>query len=132
MPSLVPLVLKDGAATPVNHTFAPRAIDGGVATLVESTGVPLGERRISFSQNRSASGRIRCIQKLAMPVVQDATVNGVTKPTLVRTNYADITFNFDASSSTQERKDIVSMVADMLASTQTMVRGNIVDLEGLY
>lgn len=132
MPQMNPLVLKDGAATPADHTFVPRTIEAGVATLVESTGVPLGERRITFSQNRSASGRIRAIVKLVLPVVQDVTVNGVTKPTLVRTNYVDMTFNFDATSSTQERKDVVAMVASALGATQTMVRTYLIDLEGLY
>ncbi len=132
MPQLNPLVLKDGAATPVDHTFTPRTVENGVATLVESAGSPLGERRLSFSQNRSSSGRIRVIAKLAIPVVQDVVVNGVTKPTLVRTNYADITFNFDNTSSNIERRDIVAEVASMLGATQTMVRSYIVDLEGLY
>lgn len=132
MPQLAALVIKDAATTPVDHTFNPRSIEGGVATLVESTGVPIGESRISFSQTRNSSGRIRALVKLAIPVVQDSTVGGITRPTVVRTNYADLTFNFDASSSTQERKDLVKFVNDMLASSKTMVQSTLVDLEGLY
>lgn len=132
MPQLAALVIKDAATTPADHTFNPRGIEGGVATLVESSGVPIGESRISFSQTRNGSGRIRAAVKLAIPVVQDATVGGITKPTVVRTSYADVTFNFDSSSSTQERKDLVKFVNDMLSSTKTMVQGYLVDLEGLY
>lgn len=132
MPQLTSVILTDEQSTPVDHTFAPRSIESGVATLVESTGVPLAERRISFSQTRSASGRIRATVKLALPVTQDVTVGGITKPTLVRTNYVDMTFNFDLTSSTQERKDVVGMVMDMLKPDQTMVRGALVNLEGIY
>jgi hypothetical protein len=70
--------------------------------------------------------------KLSVPVVQDATVNGITRPTVVRTGYADLTFNFDASSSTEERRDIVAMVRDALDPAKTMVKGAVVDLEGIF
>lgn len=132
MPTLVPVVLPDRAATPVNHTFNPRDTTNGVTTLTESTGVPIGERRITLAHSRSQNGRIRATIKLVVPVVQDVTVNGVTKPTVVKTNYADITFNFDATSSTQERKDIVSFVENLHKAAQTMCNGFLVDLEGLF
>ena len=132
MPQLTELVLKDAAATPVDHTFKPRGIDAGVATLVESTGVPIGESRISFAQNRNSNGRIRATMKVSVPTVQDAVVGGVTRPTVVRTNYVDIVFNFDASSTTQDRKDIVKFINELTKSAQTMVQGYLVDLEGLY
>jgi len=132
MPQLNSIVLKDAAATPADHTFKPRGIDGGVATLVESSGVPIGESRISFAQNRNGNGRIRATVKLSVPVVQDATVNGVIRPTVVRTGYVDITYNFDASSSTRERADLVKYVNGLMAGTQTMVQGYLVDLEGLF
>lgn len=132
MPQLTPIVLTDGAATPVNHTFNPREITGGVATLVESTGVPLGERRLTLSQNRSASGRVKPIAKLVFPVIQDAVINGITKPTVVRQSYVDLTFNFDGASSLQERKDVVAMVRSLLDPAKADVQKFLIDLEGLY
>lgn len=132
MPSLAPIVLKDGKATPLDHTFKPRGIDGGVATLVESAGTPLGENRLTLSQNRGTNGRIRVIAKIAAPVVQDATVNGITKPTVVRTSYVDITFNFDASSSIAERQDVVAFVNSLTAKTLVAGQQYFVDLEGMY
>lgn len=132
MPQLNPLVLKDAASTPADHTFKPRDSAGGVSTLVETAGIPLGESRITMSQNRSNNGRVRVIVKLAIPVVQDALIAGVTKPTVVRTSYADITFNFDGSSSTRERADIVAYVNSLTAKTQSMAQSVLVDLEGLY
>lgn len=132
MPNFVPIVLTDRAPTPVAHTFIPRGIDTGVATAVESTGVPLGERRLSFATNRTTSGRVKVSVKLAFPIVQDATVNGITKPTVVRTTYVDLSLNYDGASTLQERNDIVGMIYSLLATSQTSASKVLVDLEGLY
>ena len=132
MSELNNVVINDGAATPVAHTFKPRAVANGIATLVESTGVPLADKRLTLSIQRTAQSRAKPTIKFAMPVVQDATVNGVTKPTIVRTAYADITFNFDPSSSTQERKDLVAQVRNLLADDQTMAHALLVDLEDIW
>jgi hypothetical protein len=132
MPQLTPLVLKDQKSPRVDHTFNPRGIDGGVTTLVESAGIPLGESRITFSQTRQTTGRVRALVKLAIPVVQDSTVNGITKPTVVRTSYVDMTFNFDGSSSMQERKDIVAFVNELTLATNSPVQAYLVNLEGFY
>jgi hypothetical protein len=131
MPQLANLVINDGATTPVAHTFKPRSIENGVTTLVESAGSPVGESRITLSHTRNQSGRIRATIKVSRPVVQDATVNGVTRPTLVRAAYADLTFNFDATSSTEERRDMVAMLKNALADTG-LIKGFAVDLEGIY
>lgn len=131
MPQLGNLVINDGKTTPVAHTFKPRSIEGGVTTLVESTGVPIGESRITMAHSRNNNGRVRATIKLSMPVVQDAIVNGVTKPTLVRNAYVDLTFNFDSTSSMEERRDVVALVKNALADT-TLVKGFVVDLEGIF
>lgn len=132
MPTLAPMVLKDRAATPVDHTFNPRDTTNGVTTLTESTGVPIGERRITMAHLRSNNGRIRAVTKFVVPVVQDVEVNGITRPTVVKTNYAEVTFNFDGVSTTQERKDIVGFVENYLKAANTVANGFIVDLEGLF
>lgn len=132
MSELNNVVINDGAATPVAHTFKPRNVAGGIATLVESTGVPLADKRLTLSIQRTASSRVKPTVKLQLPVVQDATVNGVTKPTIVRTAYCDLTFNFDPSSSTQERKDMIAQVRNLLADDQTMVHSALVDLEDIW
>jgi hypothetical protein len=132
MPQLVPVVLTDRAPTPVDHTFNPRDISNGVVTLAESTGIPIAERRITLSQVRSSSGRVRVTVKLAVPVVQDVTVNGVTRPTLVRTNYGEMTFNFDSTSSAEERDDVVAFVNGLTEASNTMMSSFLVDLEGLF
>lgn len=130
MPQLTSLVLKDGAATPANHTFAPRDIVSGVATVIESTGVPVGDRRLSFALNRTQNGRVKVTMKMAIPVMQDQVVNGVSKPTVVRVAYSDITFSFDQTSSTQERKDVLALMASALGDAFT--KGIVADLQNAY
>lgn len=111
-----PVALKDGAA--VVHTYNPRDITNGVATLVESTGVPIADKRLSISQSRvAASGRTKVTMKLVVPIVQDVVVAGISKPTVVRTAYADLTFTFDSTSSVAERKDVRSLIDTALQST---------------
>lgn len=66
MPTLSNLVLKDSAL--VDHTFVPRDIRDGTGLLVESTGVPVGEKRITVSGKKSAR-RFKPEISIAIPVV---------------------------------------------------------------
>lgn len=133
MPNLQNLVLKDRAATPVNHTFTPRGISAdGTASVAESTGVPIGNSTYSISIRTTPDGRYKVTAKLAVPVVQTQTINGVSTPVVVRVARATLTMDYDKSSSTQERKDIVGMLADSLDPAKTLVNSVIVDLEGVY
>lgn len=114
MPAFASVVLKDGATA--NHTFAPRDITGGVATYVESTGIPIADKRLSVAQTRvAASGRTKVSVKLVLPVVQDVIVNGVSKPTVVRTGYADLVFTTDSTANLAERKDLRSYLDSAIA-----------------
>lgn len=122
------LVLKDRLTT--NHTFVPRDVTGGVAAFVESTGVPIGERKVTCSTTRTASGRAKTTLKMTLPVVQDTVVNGVSKPVVVRTAYVDVVFSFDGTSNTGERHDSVSLLLDLLVANG--VFNAIKDLESLY
>lgn len=133
MPQLQNLVLTDRAGTPVNHTFAPRDITpDGVGTVVESTGVPIGDNRFSVGLRRTAEGRVKATLKGVFPIVQTQTVNGISTPVVVRTAYCDITFSFDATSSEQERDDVVGMMASSLADTKVLVNDTVVKLQGVY
>lgn len=133
MPQLMPLVLKDRKATPVSHTFTPREVNNsGVGTVVESSGVPIGDSRVSLGLNVTTTGRYKPSIRLTVPVVQTATVNGISQPTVLRTGYAEVNFNFEGTSTEAERADLVGMVMDALAPTQTMVNDTLVKLQGVY
>lgn len=134
MPQLQNLVLTDRAATPVAHTFVPESIaQGGVASVVESTGVPFGNNRVTLSLTRAPStGKYKAVMQFTFPIVVTATVNGVSVPEIVRTSYANLTFTFDPSSSEQERKDVVGMVQSALDASKVLTNDTIVKLQAPY
>jgi len=134
MPQLASTTLTDRTpTTPVVHTFTPRDIVSGVGTVIETSGVPIGNSRLSVSLSQTASsGRYKAIVKLARPVVATQVVNGVSTPVVVRTAFADLTFTFDSTSSEQERNDIVGMLADALGTSKTLINDVVVKLQGVY
>ncbi len=135
MPALSTVVLTDAASpTPVDHSFAPRqGVDAnGVALLVRSTGVPIGDERLTISRSRTQTGREKAVFKLTIPIVQNGTVDGISRPTIVRTSYVTVEFSFDGASSTQERHDVRAMVADLLGDGQALASALIDNLEALY
>jgi len=115
MPQLAPVVLKDSLN--VDHTFNPRGIVGGVATLAESSGVPIGNQQLTVSHTVTAAGRHKAVLKASFPVVQNVEVSGVTRPTVVRTAYLEVSLNVDAGSSTQERADALALVRNALGAS---------------
>lgn len=136
MPVLQNILLTDRAGTPVVHTFVPRDVSSGVGTVVESSGVALGEPRFTISGRRSGA-KWRSRLTLTVPVVQTQTINGITSPVVVRTGYATVDFTFDDSSSTQERKDLIGMLASAcgasaLASPKTLVEDTVVNQQGVW
>lgn len=132
MPALTSLVLKDRASTPVDHTFTPSDVKDGVGTVVESTGMKLGDSKYSVSSRKTTGGRYAGKLKLEVPVVENQTVNGVTRPVVTRVAYATIDFSFAAESTTAERNNLVGMLADSLAKSKTLVDKTIVELEGVW
>lgn len=131
MPQLQNLVLTDRKATPVAHTFTPFDIKNGVGTVVEQTGVPVGNNRFTVSLRRTGN-RYKAQLQLVMPVTQNETINGITTPKVVRTAYADLSFTFDATSSDQERKDLVGMLQSSLDAAKVLVNDTVVNLQGVY
>lgn len=132
MPQLQNLVLTDRAATPVAHTFTPRDIVANVGTVEESTGVKIGDKSFSISNRKTANGRSKVTMKLAVPVVVNETINGVTVPSVSHVAYVDAVFSFDPKSSTQERKDIVGMFQSSLDPSKVLVNDTLIGLQGVY
>lgn len=131
MPELQSIAIDDRESTPVTHTFTPRSKDNGIGVCGESSGVPLGENTLSISMRRAGTkykGRLR----MAMPVVVTQTIDSVDSPLVTRTAYADLQVTFDQSSSTQERDNLIGLLADALGSSKTLVNDCLVDLEGVY
>lgn len=126
------LVINDRAATPVAHTYSPDGDDvNGVHVFSEKTSVPAGNPRYTASL-RSSNGKYRPTVKLVVPVVQTQTINGVSNPIVVRTAYAEVSFTFDALSTTQERADCVGLLVNSLSASQTQINDMVVNLSDIY
>jgi hypothetical protein len=132
MPQMTPIVLTDDQAN--DHSFAPRGKDpqSGVATLVKSTGTPVGDERLTVGRSRTPQGREKISFKLTLPVVSSEVINGVPRPKIERTAYADVTLSFEGTSTTQERANARAMLADLLGTGQDLSSAVIDDLEHLY
>ncbi len=128
MPQLAPITIKDGANADV--IYAPEGVVGGVATLLKSSGVPVGDQRLTYTSTRTPQGRRKVAMKLTIPVVQDVVMNGVTRPTVVRTAYADVTLSFDETSNTAERADCLARAKNVLGHATTVLV--VSNLENLY
>jgi len=131
MPQLQSLVIADGETTPVTHTFVPRDIVNGIGTVVEAGATPIGENRVTVSMKKSGT-RYKGELRLTMPVLANETINGIVRPTVIRTGYASLSVSFDEKSSMQERKNICALVAAALNPNRVLVNDALVNLQGVY
>lgn len=133
MPQLQSVVLTDRTpVTPVNLTFVPRDIDAnGVGTVVNTPGTPIGEKRLTVSMKKRNSRYIGQA-RLTLPVVATETINGVSRPIVVRTAYVNVDVTFDEKSTEQERTDAIGLMASALGTGKVLVNDALVKLEGVY
>lgn len=79
MPANNSIVIADGAATPVNRTFSPKAIEDGIlARFAEASGIPAVRNYLDVSVRPpvNSSGMYRVRYTIGVPASQ--VVNGVT------------------------------------------------------
>jgi hypothetical protein len=132
MPQLTSFTVEDRESTPVDHVFTPRDIVGGVGTVSESSGIPIGDREVTISLRKTPQNRYRATLKGRFPIVQTQTLNGVSTPVVVRVANIDCTFSFDATSTEQERKNVVGMFQNMLDPSVVLINDTVVKLQGVY
>lgn len=132
MPQLQNLVLADRESTPVNHTFVPAGIQGNVATLVESTGTPAADSKLTLGWATTTNGRRKSTMRFTFPIVQNETINGIVMPKVVRSSYVEVSFSFDPTSTEQERKNVVGMTQAALLPGAVLVNDTVVKLQGVY
>lgn len=126
------LVLTDRATTPVNHTYSPAGMDAnGVHVFTEKTATPAGNPTFTARLVKSKD-RYKATLRLAVPVVQTQTINGISSPVVVRTNYIEVNATIDGMSTDQERKDLIGLMASSLASSQTMINDLLVNVTDIY
>nr|UUW21342.1 MAG: hypothetical protein [Sanya fiers-like virus 29] len=138
MPQISNIVINDGAATPVAHTFAPIGRDAkGVFWYEQITPTPanpLEAKRISYTQTREldpnnrSSGRSKAIYALYVPTIEDW--GGGIPPKVVFEEISRLEFRLSERSAKQKRKDTRVLSMNLLGSTA--VQANIDDLQTSY
>lgn len=144
MPVFGNIIINDGQATPVAHTFIPIAIENGVAIWQDQTGgVPLGYSTITWVPKRPASQPRAGLQSSSDRVTrQKLTVStstmttlgttdaGLTPPpTISHVHRAVMEFVQPERGSLQERKDLTAYCQNLLG--HATVKSLLNDQEGL-
>lgn len=93
--------------------------------------MPIGNNTFTIGVTKTANGRYKATVKLVVPVVVNETINGVTKPAVARTSYAEATITFDPTSSEQERKDVIGMLQSSFDSSK-WTNDVLVKLQAVY
>lgn len=126
------VVINDRAATPVAHTYSPDGDDkNGVHLFSEKTGVPVSNPKLTASF-KGVNGKLKPVLRLSIPITQTQTINGISTPVVVRTAYVELSASFDATSTQQERKDAIGLMANAMAAAQTMLNPFLVDGEDIW
>lgn len=143
MPAIGSIVINDGAATPVAHTFTPLNRDAnGVFWWEQTTPTPaskIAAKRISYKQTRElnpqkqVTGSSKCSYTLWVPTAETLANNSagiVPPPTLAYREVARVEFTLAERSTPQERKDTRVLSLNLLG--HAMAVANIDNLEPSY
>nr|APG77002.1 hypothetical protein [Beihai levi-like virus 23] len=131
MPARTILTIDDGASTPVAHTYKPSGSQPGTAVLVESDGVPVGDKVITIDPKLASNGDRKVKLGNYQPVTVSETINGVARETLERRSSSVTTFTFAKDSTVQERANVVAILRNLL-DDQAFVQKVLVDGEGIW
>jgi hypothetical protein len=143
MPQIAPIVINDGATTPVAHTFNPIGKDAnGVYWWEQVSPAPankLGAKRIGYKQTRELDAKkqltaVSVVQySIMVPTLETLSNNSagiVPPPTVAYREVARGSFEISERSLTQERKDTRVLLANLMA--HAMVIANLDSLEPSY
>lgn len=132
MPALQNVILTDRTpVTPANLTFVPRDSSDGVGKVVNNAGVPIGEKQLTVSMKNTGT-RFKGEARLTLPVVVTETINGVSSPKVVRTNFINVSVSWDPASTEQERTDAVGLMASALGTSKVLINDAFVKNEGVW
>lgn len=144
MPQIANIVINDGAATPVAHTFVPIGKDeNGVFWFEQATPAvanPLAAKRIGYKQTRvlgdsskQAVGMSKVSYTIHLPTLETVGNNsqGFTPPsTLAYRELARVEFMLAERSTAQERKDTRVLSLNLLG--HAMAIANVDTLQPQY
>ncbi len=125
MTAIAALTLKDGQATPANHTFSPVNIDSaGIARWADRAGgIALGFPVVTFSlRNPTKASRVYKVSgKIVLPVLEvtsPSTASGIQPaPTKAYDLTATIEMMLPERSTAAQRADLMAYAKEFLANT---------------
>jgi hypothetical protein len=145
MPARAAIVVNDGQATPVAHTFTPTSDREADVFEDKASGIALGFPQILFrtrrpaaarnGQSSDANNRVYRIQvNVAWPVLEvtsPSTGTGIQPaPTIAYTLRANMEWILPERSTLSDRKDLRAIVYNMLDNSD--VKKVLQDLESFY
>lgn len=122
MPAIGNLVINDGAATPVAHTFGPTNVAGPVAAYADrSGGIPVGFPTVDISLRepvKGGNGGYKAVLKVIVPTLEQtspSTATGIQPaPTVAYRLVGELSLIMSERSTTQERKNLVAYIRNAL------------------
>lgn len=132
------IVLTDAAATPVNHTYYPVQIgsDQLIRWQDRTQAIYIGQNRLTVSQRMATktSKATKLSWKLETPVLEvtsPSTSTGIQPaPTVAYTLLANVELVLPDRCTLQERKDLLSMLRDLVG--EAIVTSQVQDLDLIY
>lgn len=128
MGALTTIVVLDAASTPVSHTFQPQRADGTSSLFLEqSNGSSIGYWPLTVGLVGPKAGQAerfsRFTLNLAIPVVANADLNGVSVPQLQYTSRVNLEIKLPEQCTLQNRKDLRKILVGILndASIVSMI-----------
>jgi hypothetical protein len=129
VPAIATITVNDGAGTPVAHAFAPVTTDGSAAAWANrAAAIPAGFEQYSQEVLPPSGNRTTYKVTIGFKLPTVAEVDGTDK--VVRYNSGQLIFNFHPESTTQEREDAHTLLANWLANSS--VKASIENLEPFY
>lgn len=121
MPANANIVINDGAATPVAHTFKPSRIDGDVALFFEDKTSLIGRPKLTVGvRSPNGSGDAHKVQiRITQPKV--ITTTDTSGKSVTSVDYEDlgtVELMVSKRGSATERKDLRVLLSNVLINSQ--------------
>lgn len=113
MPALGNIAIADAETSPVTHTFAPVTTDGSLAILANRSATsPQGFETLRVALNQPKTAKSAYTLDIGFNDPVEAVVD--SQNVVVRNNSAKLTLNFSPQSTSQERKNTLKLMYNLL------------------
>jgi hypothetical protein len=122
MPALTPITLN--GVNGADHVFKPFGTDPqGVATFRKAGSTPVADESLTMSLRKTPQGKYRWLMKIDVPKVQDVTINGVTKPSVIKRGVVTLDITTESTHSAEERGELLDLVRSALTDADNAGAG---------